>query len=220
MHGLYELCKTLLYIQESIVIDQQWQRIFKKNVANETTTISVVETEDISPEDIGIETITETLVHGLSHSQLIDDLENKVIEITPSEGFSLLSVFQDHHSEEMNFPTLFFRFAHPSDIVQCFSYLKIAQWDLLHKDDDFAMHITNIFFKAMRIIIQQVSSCAWICIRKGELKGKKLCAKDVKTKHNLNKLLQYPIGYRSLKTICISPDYVDNRKKNIFAMIR
>ena len=122
-------------------------------------------------------------------------MENKVIEIAPFEGFSPLSVFQDHHLEEMHFPTLFFGFARSSDIVQRFSYLKITQWELLHKDDDFATHITNIFFKAMRIIIQQVSSCAWICIRKGELKGKKLCAKDVKNKHNLNKLLQSPIGY-------------------------
>ena len=36
--------------------------------------------EDIS----NMEPIVETLVHGLSHSQLIDDLEDKAIEIAPS----------------------------------------------------------------------------------------------------------------------------------------
>ena len=119
---------------------------------------------------------SETLVHGLSHSQLVDDLANKDIELAPSEGFRPLGIFQDRCFEEMNFPTLFFGYARPADILDNFSYQKIAQWELLHVDDDFATHITNIFFKAIRIVIQQVSNCAWICIRKGELKGKKtLC---------------------------------------------
>lgn len=119
----------------------------------------------------------------------------------------------------MNFPTLFFCCGCPSNIVARFSYHKIDRWELQHKDHDFATHISNIFFKAIQTIIQQVSNCAWVCIRKGELKGKKLCAKDVKGMSNLNKFLQSPVGYHSLK-IYVFPDYVENMKKDIFAMIR
>ena len=54
---------------------------------------------------------SETLVHGLSHSQLVDDLADKAIELAPSEGFRPLGIFQDRCSEEMNFPTLFFGYA-------------------------------------------------------------------------------------------------------------
>ena len=43
--------------------------------------------------------------------------------------------------------------------------------------------------------------------------------KDVKTKNNLEKILRSPIGYRTLKSIRTSPDYFENMKKDLFAMI-
>ena len=49
----------------------------------------------------------------------------------------------------------------------------------MHKDNDFSTHIINIFFKAIKILIQQLSSVAWVCIRKVELKDKKLYTKDM-----------------------------------------
>ena len=52
------------------------------------------------------------------------------------------------------------------------------------------------------------------------LKGKKNLAKDVKTKNNLEKILRSPIGYRTLKSIRTLPDYFENMKKDLFAMIR
>jgi len=85
---------------------------------------------------------------------------------------------------------------------------------------DFSTHITNIFFKAIHILINQVSNSAWISIRKGELKGQKLVAKDVKNKSNLKKLLKSPIAYQFLRSIHTSPDYFENLQKDIFAMIQ
>ena len=54
-------------------------------------------------------------------------------------------------------------------------------------ENDFSTHITNIFFKAIKICIHQISSLAWVCIRKAKLKGDKLCAKDVHKTMNLEK---------------------------------
>jgi hypothetical protein len=45
-------------------------------------------------------------------------------------------------------------------------------------------------------------------------------AKDVKYKVNLEKFLKYDIGYIDIKNIRISPDYLQQNKKTIFAMIR
>jgi hypothetical protein len=60
----------------------------------------------------------------------------------------------------------------------------------------------------------------WIRIRKGQLRGRKLLEKYVKYKPNLEKILKYDIGYIDFKNICISPDYLQHIKKNVFAMIR
>lgn len=76
----------------------------------------------------------------------------------------------------------------------------------MHVDNDFATHITNIFFKAIQLIIQQISSIAWVCIRKAELKGKKLLAKDVRTPTNIEQILRSLIGFRSFKSIRASLD--------------
>ena len=46
-----------------------------------------------------------------------------------------------------------------------------------------------------------------------------MLAKYVKTKNNLEKILTYPIDYRTLKAIRTSPNYFKNMKNDIFAMI-
>jgi hypothetical protein len=72
----------------------------------------------------------------------------------------------------------------------------------------------------MCIKIKQVLPCMWVRIRKGRLQGRKLLAKDVKYKVNLEKILKSDIGYIDFKNICISPDYLQQNKKTIFSMIR
>ena len=59
-----------------------------------------------------------------------------------------------------------------------------------------------------------------IRIRKGKLRGRTFLAKDVKYKPNLEQLLKNDIGYIDFKNIRISPDYLQQIKKNTFAMIR
>jgi hypothetical protein len=57
-------------------------------------------------------------------------------------------------------------------------------------------------------------------IRKGHLPGRNLLAKDVNYKVNLDKILKSDIGYIDFKNICISPDYLQQNKKIVFAMIQ
>jgi exonuclease III len=163
---------------------------------------------------------TETLVHGFIESQRIYDLQDKIIEVAPAEGQRPLGIFKDKFAEEMNFPTLFFGDPRDDDIVKNFTYLQIVKWELQHSSGDFSYHTTNLFFKTMRILIDKVLSCMWIRIRKGQLRGRKLLAIDVKYKPNLEKILKSDIGYIDFKNIRISPDYLHQIQKNIFAMIR
>jgi hypothetical protein len=67
--------------------------------------------------------------------------------------------------------------------------------------------------------LNQVFISIWVRIRKWQLKGQKLIAKDVKTKPNLDHILKSNIGYIDLKTIRTSPDYLQHRHKKLYAMI-
>ena len=96
----------------------------------------------------------------------------------------------------------------------------MAKWELEQKGKDFERRGTHIFFKAVKVIIKQLSNIAWISIRIGELKGKKIAAKEVKSKASHEKFLKNPIAYRSLKAIRTSPNYYENMKKDLFSMIR
>jgi hypothetical protein len=119
----------------------------------------------------------------------------------------------------MNFPTLFYGDPRATGITERFSYHKIVRWELRHSSGDFSCHITKKKIKTMHIIIEQVLSCIWVRIRKVQLQGRKLLAKDVKYKVNLEKILKFDIGYIDFKNICTSPDYLQQNKKTIFAMI-
>lgn len=160
------------------------------------------------------------MIHGFTDSYNIYDLQNNQINIAPAEGYMPLGIFQDKYSEEMSFPSLFYVEKRPYDIEKNFSYQKIAQWEVLHIDHDFAYHTTNLFYKVIRIILNQVFSSIWVRIRKGQLKGRKLIAKDVKTKPNLDHILKSDIGYMDLKTIRTSLDYLQHTCKKLYAMIR
>jgi hypothetical protein len=159
------------------------------------------------------------LIHGLIELQCIHDLHDKIVKLAPTEGQCSLGIFKDKYAEEMNFPTLFYGDPCDDDIIECFSYQKIVKWELLQASGDFSCHITNLFFKTMQTIIAKVMSCFWVQIRKAQLRGRNILAKEVNYKANLEKLLKSNIGYIDFKNICISSDHLQQIKKTLFAMI-
>jgi hypothetical protein len=142
------------------------------------------------------------------------------INIARAEGYMPLGILQDRYSEEMSFPTLFYGEKRPEKITKKITYQKNSQWEVFHHDHDFAYNITNLFYKEVRIILRQVLNCIWIRIRKGQLKGRKLVAKDVKSKPNLDRILKSEISYMDLRSIRTSPDYLLGLCRNLYAMIR
>jgi hypothetical protein len=81
-------------------------------------------------------------------------------------------------------------------------------------------HTTNLFYKAVHSIINQVLNNIWIIIRKGQLKGKNIKERDVNSNPNLDRILKLDIGYMNLKAIRTSPHYQRHTCKKIYAMIR
>lgn len=85
-------------------------------------------------------------------------MQDKSMEIAPTQNQCLIGIFKDKYAEEMNFPTLFFYDPGDNDIDQKLSYQKIVKWELLHSQRYFSYHTTNLFFKTIKILIDQVMS--------------------------------------------------------------
>jgi hypothetical protein len=149
VNALTVLSKTPLYIQEKISISKDWEVLFVKNKEHNQVETETKTDMDDTLSDLEDEPITKSLIHWFNDPHSIKDLDTTIIDIAPSKGFKPLSIFQDVYSEEMNFPTLFYGFPRPEEITKTFTYQKIAKWELMHKDRDFANHISNIFFKAI-----------------------------------------------------------------------
>ena len=58
--------------------------------------------------EIEMNPIFETLVHGYAENFMLDNKSNKIIELATLEQFHPLNIFQEKYSEELNFPTLFY----------------------------------------------------------------------------------------------------------------
>jgi hypothetical protein len=105
----------------------------------------------------------------LSFEQIYDYFEN-VVTMALGQYFKPLKLFQDPHCEELNFPTLFFGQPRSNQGIKM-SYQMITQWELLHKNHNFATHILNLFFKAIKILINFVISSSWVHICKRKFLG-------------------------------------------------
>lgn len=96
------------------------------------------------------------MVHGFTDPHTIHDLVNRQINIAPIGGYVPLGIFQDKYLEEMSFPSLCYGNKCPNDKLKNFTYQQICQWEVLHKNHAFAYHPTNLFYKAIHIIINHV----------------------------------------------------------------
>ena len=94
----------------------------------------------------------------------------------------------------MSFPSLLYGEKRLDDITKNFTYQNIVKSEVQHIDHDFVYYVTNLFYKVVHIILNQVFSSMWIRIRKWKIKGMKLIAKDVKSKPNLDRILKSDLG--------------------------
>jgi len=117
-----------------------------------------------------VEHISKTIFHGYAQSDLVHGLEKNVIQISHSKRFKPLWIFQYKLFEEQKFQTLLYVSSQPSDFLNHFYYQEITQWELLDDYNEFATHLTNIFFKSIQILINQFSSITSTYVCKGEIK--------------------------------------------------
>ncbi|XP_070567274.1 uncharacterized protein [Ptychodera flava] len=138
----------------------------------------------------------------------------------PGEGNRPLGIFQDKYSEELSFPTIYCGQPRPSERLIPVSYSTLCKWEMRHKDRRVAKSVPNIFFKVKKLQIQQIKDKATLCLRKCNLKGRKVTAGEIQSPQNVDKIVRLDEGFRVLKTLRGSPPYWESAKRDIFAMIR
>jgi hypothetical protein len=163
------------------------------------------------------EDYTNTLVQNILSLGHVIENNDKLLTIALKEGSQPLGLFHDAHFKEYNFPTLFY--GHPRPSLACY-FQKIMQVELININRKFAYHISNIYFKTIKVLIHFILFCAWICICKEKLLDLVLNASDVSTNVNLDKILKSNLGYKELSCIRTSLDYLDCLHKDVFVMIK
>jgi hypothetical protein len=89
------------------------------------------------------------MVQNILSSEQIYEIYENVITMALGQDFKPLGIFQNPHHEELNFLTLFFGQPCSNQRIKM-SYQMLVQWELLHKNHNFATHIPNLFFKLLK----------------------------------------------------------------------
>ena len=119
---------------ENVKIRDDWKESLEVNVDDERkdtsskdeTSSLLSENETHSDDDEEHNEPSETFVHGFTEFRSIHRMQDKIIEVAPAQEHQPIRIFKDKYAEKMNFLTLFFGKPCDEDIIQRFSYQKIA----------------------------------------------------------------------------------------------
>jgi hypothetical protein len=155
MLAVHNIFNTPLYENFRITIHPCWFDMFTLSMQTNTNVSCDVDDDESCDhnnedrfEEEQEDILTYTMVQNtLSSKNIYDYFENAII-VAPSQDFKPLGLFQDPHCEEVNFPTLFFGQPCNNQGIKMYDQM-IVQWELLHKNHNFATHIPNLFFKLL-----------------------------------------------------------------------
>ena len=220
MTALQTLLNTSeLYKEANISINDEW------NTENKI----VSDTEDErNNESSGDESDTFSEVGDDQNVPLMTLLDeqsvdrNAVLSVAPGEGQRPLSIFKDPNAEYLAFPTLFCgqKRIENSERHAPVYYSDICKWELRCVDRRVALHIPNMFYKMKKLQTEQVCSKAHLAVRRCKTKGKCYTAGYILKDNMGESLVKLDEGYKIFRTIRNSPQYWENQKKEVFAMIR
>ena len=220
MTALQTLLRTSqLYKDANITIDDKWN-VDNVDVPVESSSNDQPASDSESDAFSEIDDDNETPIMTLLDEQNFD--KNEVLSVAPGEGQKPLSFFKDPDAEYLAFPTLFCgqkRVANSDRHVPVY-YSDICKWELRCVDRRIALHVPNIFFKMKKLQIEQVCSKVHLAVRRCKTKGKSYTAGYILKDNMGESLVRLDEGYRIFKTIRNSPQYWENQKKEVFAMIR
>ena len=208
-----------LYKEANISVDDKWNIDESKEVVMDVTSNDQPNSDnesdrfsEIDDDEIPLTTLLDE--HSLDKSE--------ILSVAPGEGQKPLSIFKDPNAEYLAFPTIFCgqkRAANSERHVPVY-YSDICKWELRCVDRRVALHLPNLFFKMKKLQIEQVCSKVHLAIRRCKTKGKSYTAGYILKDNMGESLVRLDEGYKIFKTIRNSPQYWENQKRDVFAMIR
>ena len=208
-----------LYKEANVSADEDW-RDEKMNITDDVSSHTQGCVDEESDTFSEVDDAENIPVITLLDDQTFD--KNKIVSVAPGEGQKPLSIFRDPNSEYLAFPTIFCgqkRLENSERHTPVF-YSDICKWELRCVDRRVALHIPNIFYKMKKLQTEQVCSKVHLAVRRCKTKGKSYTAGYILKDNMGESLVRLDEGYRIFKTIRNSPQYWENQKKEVFAMIR
>lgn len=203
------LVTTPLYRRYNIKLDEQ--RLNSINVAPQGCT-STVENMSMELDTIGDNNDVELLI-GQQHTLLWD--EDKCLEIAPAQNRVPLSIIYDEHAEELSFPDIYLgqpRVFNPEVRVTPFM---MATSEIRRRDRRGVKphHLLYVAMKILRLRVSEGLQCTFRCMATASITRAMLCDREF-----LEQCIDRNLSF--LKSIPNSVQYWQQRKRDLFAMIR
>ena len=222
MNALQTLLKTSeLYKQADITVDDKWNiNSTESNDIGNDTSNDESSNNDESDAFSEVEDLDIAPLMTLLDKQTPD--RNEILSVAPGEGQKPLSIFKDPNAEYLAFPTLFCgqKRAENTERQVPVYYSDICKWELRSVDRRVAVHIPNIFYKMKKLQAEQICNKVHLAVRRCKTKGKSYTAGYILKDNMGESLVRLDEGYKIFRTIRNSPQYWENKKRDVFAMIR
>ena len=207
-----------LYKQANIAIDEEWNSKIEPDFENPP--LRKCESGDDESGTFSETDDEEQPLMTLLDEQSVD--RNAVLSVAPGEGQRPISIFKDPNAEYLAFPTIFCgqKRMENSDRLTPAYYSDICKWELRCVDRRAALHVPNIFYKMKKLQTEQICNKVHLAIRRYKTKGKHYSAGYILKDNMGESLIKLDEGYKIFRTIRNSPQYWENQKKEVFAMIR
>ena len=207
-----------LYREAKISVDDEWNTRDEIETDNENEPPNNSDDESDAFSETGDD--ERIPVMTLLDEQSLD--RNTVLSVAPGEGQRPLSIFKDPNAEYLSFPTIFCGQKRPDNSERHVPvyYSDICKWELRCVDRRAALYIPNIFYKMKKLQTEQVCNKVHLAIRRCKTRGKSYTAGYILKDNMGESLVKLDEGYKIFRTIRNSPQYWENQKKEVFAMIR
>lgn len=156
-----------------------------------------------------------TLLDNARAEQLV-----RSVACAPAEGNRPINVLSTPNAEQLAFPTIWCgqpALKHP---IKPLSVAELALCHVMHVDRRMAQHAEAIFFNLRAIQLDCTCSYANTAVRKQQLGDFQLTAAHARDHTFLTTLVQHNLAENCLKKLRTSPDYEQEMKRDLMAMVR
>ncbi|OXA48651.1 uncharacterized protein LOC110855134 [Folsomia candida] len=220
-HAANYLVRTELYKKEKVFLSSDWANSVSTDTVEyivnpSDATQSYTDIENIK--DLSISDKAETEDNDPPLTETLMQEDQLIMAVAPGEGMRPLSLLMDLDAEELSFPSIYCGIKRKLNPEANLSYSDIAKSEL-RRFDPRCRRADKILYSYRLVQTHRIASNINICLRKKKKRGI-VTVGNLLNKQCVQSLIQHDDGYRLLSNIVNSPSYLEEKKKDVMAMIR